>query len=96
MILNDQQKMVLILNTIKGYKKDEDDIGILLVQNVAKKLSDIIDSPITTEDIYYEIEECFNFYNDFVKDKKVDLPLVNDKMNDLVVFYLNTIVKEMK
>ena len=96
MILNDQQKMVLILNTIKGYKRDEDDIGILLVQNVSKKLSDIIDSPITTEDIYYEIKECFDFYNDFVKDKKVDLPLVNDKMNDLVVFYLNTIVKEMK
>lgn len=96
MILDDQQRMVLILNTIKEYKKDEDDIGILLVQNVSKKLSDIIKSPITTEDIFQEIEESFDFYNDFIRDKGVDLPLIQEEMKDVVVYYLNTIIKEME
>ena len=96
MILTDQQRMVLILNTIKQYNKDEDDIGILLVQNVSKMLSDIIDTPITTEDIFYEIEESFDFYNDFIKDKNVDLPLIKEEMKDVVVYYLNTIIKEMR
>lgn len=96
MILTDQQRMVLILNTIKQYNKDENDIGILLVQNVSKMLSDIIDTPITTEDIFYEIEESFDFYNDFIKDKNVDLPLIKEEMKDVVVYYLNTIIKEMR
>lgn len=96
MILTDQQRMVLILNTIKQYNKDENDIGILLVQNVSKMLSNIIDAPITTEDIFYEIEESFDFYNDFIKDKNVDLPLIKEEMKDVVVYYLNTIIKEMR
>ena len=96
MILTDQQRMVLILNTIKQYNKDEDDIGILLVQNVSKMLSNIIDAPITTEDIFYEIEESFDFYNDFIKDKNVDLPLIKEEMKDVVVYYLNIIIKEMR
>ena len=96
MILTDQQRMVLILNTIKQYNKDENDIGILLVQNVSKMLSNIIDAPITTEDIFYEIEESFDFYNDFIKDKNVDLPLIEEEMKDVVVYYLNTIIKEMR
>ena len=96
MILTDQQRMVLILNTIKQYNKDEDDIGILLVQNVSKMLSNIIDAPITTEDIFYEIEESFDFYNDFIKDKNADLPLIKEEMKDVVVYYLNIIIKEMR
>ena len=96
MILTDQQRMVLILNTIKQYNKDENDIGILLVQNISKILSNIIDAPITTEDIFHEIEESFDFYNDFIKDKNVDLPLIKEEMKDVVVYYLNTITKEMR
>lgn len=94
MLLTPNEHLTIILSSIRDYQPGENDIPILIVQKISKQLIDSVDNQITTQDIYDEVEECFNFYNDFIENKNVDLEKIDDGFYELVKTYLNMIVEE--
>lgn len=94
MLLTPNEHLTIILSSIRDYQPGENDIPILIVQKISKQLIESVDNQITTQDIYDEVEECFNFYNDFIEDKNVDLQKIDDGFYELVKTYLNMIVEE--
>lgn len=94
MLLTPNEHLTIILSSIRDYQPGENDIPILIVQKISKQLIESVDNQITTQDIYDEVEECFNFYNDFIENKNVDLEKIDDGFYELVKTYLNMIVEE--
>lgn len=94
MLLSDEEHFAIILSAIRDYTPGESDIAILIVEKVSTQLSSLVDKQFSTQDIYNEVAECFDFYNDFVKEKKLDLKQIDDGLYELVIEYLNMIVEE--
>lgn len=94
MLLTPNEHLTIILSAIRDYQPGENDIPILIVEKISKQLIKSVDNQITTQDIYDEVEECFNFYNDFIENKNVDLQKIDDGFYELVKTYLNMIVEE--
>lgn len=94
MLLLDEEHLTIILSAIRDYTLGENDIAILIVQKVSNQLSTLVNEQFSTQDIYDEVVECFDFYNDFVNEKNIDLKTIDDGMYELVLQYLNMIVEE--
>lgn len=94
MLLTDEEHFTIILSAIRDYQPGENDIAILIVEKVSKQIINSVDKEFSTQDIYDEVEECFNFYNDFVQEKNMNLKTIDDGFFELVKEYLNIIVKE--
>lgn len=94
MLLSDEEHFAIILSAIRDYTPGENDIAILIVEKVSTQLSSLVDKQFSTQDIYNEVAECFDFYNDFVREKKLDLKQIDDGLYELVMQYLNIIVEE--
>lgn len=94
MLLSDEEHFAIILSAIRDYIPGENDIAILIVEKVSTQLSSLVDKQFSTQDIYNEVAECFDFYNDFIKEKKLDLKQIEDGLYELVMQYLNIIVEE--
>lgn len=94
MLLSDEEHFTIILSAIRDYTPGENDIGILIVEKVSTQLRTLVDKQFSTQDIYDEVAECFDFYNDFVKEKQIDLKIIEEGMYELVMEYLNLIVEE--
>ena len=94
MLLSDEEHFAIILSAIRDYTPGENDIAILIVEKVSTQLRSLVDKQFSTQDIYDEVAECFDFYNDFVKEKKLDLKQIDDGLYELVIEYLNMIVEE--
>ena len=78
MLLSDEEHFTIILSAIRDYTPGETDIAILIVEKVSNQLSGLVHQQFSTQDIYDEVVECFDFYNDFIKEKKIDLKLIDD------------------
>ena len=94
MLLSDNERLVIILSAIRDYIPGENDIAILIVEKVSKQIIDSVDTQFTTQDIYDEVEECYNYYNDFIREKQIDLKIIEEGYYELVKSYLNIIVEE--
>ena len=94
MLLSDEEHFTIILSAIRDYTPGETDIAILIVEKVSNQLSGLVNQQFSTQDIYDEVVECFDFYNDFIKEKKIDLKPIDDDIYELVLVYLNMIVEE--
>ena len=94
MLLSDEEHFAIILSAIRDYTPGESDIAILIVEKVSTQLRSLVDKQFSTQDIYDEVAECFDFYNDFVREKKLDLKQIDDGLYELVIEYLNMIVEE--
>ena len=91
MLLSDEEHFAIILSAIRDYKTGENDISIL---KVVAQIIDCVNSQFTTQDIFDEIIEVFNFYNDFITQKKIEMQLIPDEMGELVEVYINEVIKE--
>jgi len=96
MLLSDEKQFDILLSTIYDYQEGVNDIPILMVQKICQQLIQSIDKPTDTQEIYDTVVDCFDFYNDFIKEKNVDLQPIEDGFYDLVELYINDIIKEMK
>ena len=88
------EHFAIILSAIRDYKTGENDISILIVEKVVAQIIDCVNSQFTTQDIFDEIIEVFNFYNDFITQKKIKMQLIPDEMGELVEVYINEVIKE--
>ena len=94
MLLSDEEDFAIILSAIRDYKTGENDISILIVEKVVAQIIDCVNSQFTTQDIFDEIIEVFNFYNDFITQKKIKMQLIPDEMGELVEVYINEVIEE--
>ena len=94
MLLSDEEHFTIILSTIRDYEEGVTDIAILIVEKVVAQIITCVDNQFTTQDILDEIEEIFNFYNDFIKEKKINMKTIPDEMVDLVSIYINEVIQE--
>jgi hypothetical protein len=100
MLLNDEERFAIILASIRDYKEGENDIPILIVQQLTnqlnKKLINSIDNQIDTQEILDETLETYDFYNEFIEEKNINLKTIESQWYDLVELYLNEIVEGIK
>lgn len=94
MLLSDEEHFTIILSAIRDYEEGVTDIGILLVEKIVAQIIACVDTQFTTQDILDEVEEVFNFYNDFITEKKIQMKTIPSEMVDLVEVYINEVVKE--
>ena len=94
MLLSDEEHFAIILSAIRDYQEGVNDIPILIVEKVSAQIINCVKDSFSTQDIYDEIEECFNFFNDFIKEKDINLKPIDSGFFDLVVAYLNTVIEE--
>lgn len=95
-LLSDEEKFSIVLASIRDYNEGENDIPILIVEKISKQLIDSINNQIDTQDILDEVIECYNFYNDFIEQKNINLKTIPEEWYDLVELYLNQVIKEVK
>lgn len=95
MILTQNDKFIIILSAIRNYRKNQD-IFTLIVEETCRTIPKHVNELITTQDIYDVIVDCFDMYNDYIIEKKVDLPSIPDGAYDLVLVYLNDLVEELR
>ncbi len=93
MLLDDNERLALIINAIRNYHEGENDIGVLIVYEVTQSILSIVTQKFDTQDLYDEISECFTLYNTFIDAKDIDLPMIEDKMFTQVVDIINEIVE---
>lgn len=93
MLLSDEQRFLIVLSAIRDYKAGENDISILIVEKVTSEISSSVDKQITTQNIFDDIVETFSYYNDFIKEKDVDLKSIPDEMTELVEYYMNEVIE---
>lgn len=96
MLLSDEQHFLIILYAIRHYDEKTDNIGILLFESVINEIITSVDTHMTTQDVFNEVIELYNFYNDFVKEKKIDLPLVNDETIDIIESCMNEVIRNVQ
>lgn len=96
MLLSDEEHFTIILSAIRDYESGVNDIGILIVEKVVAQIIACVNTQFTTQDILDEIIEIFDFYNDFITEKKIDMKTIPDEMKDLVEVYINEVIKNVK
>jgi hypothetical protein len=96
MLLSDEQRFLIVLSSIRDYKAGENDLGILIVEKVTNEILNCVDNQITTQEIFDDIIETFNYYNDFVKEKNIDLKPIPEEMGILVEYYMNEVVNNVR
>lgn len=95
-LLSDEEKFSIVLASIRDYNEGENDIPILIVEKISKQLIDSINNQIDTQDILDEVIECYNFYNDFIEQKNVNLKIIPPEWYELSEIYMNQVVEEVK
>ncbi len=95
MLLTDEDHFGIIMMAIRDYIPGETDVAILIVEKVSNQIIESVDRQFTTQDIYDEVVECFDFYNDFVTEKNIDLKKIDENMYEFVRIQLNSVVEEI-
>lgn len=95
MILSDEEHFTIVLSAVRDYQEGKNDIPILIVEKVTNQIKESLDKQIDTQDIYDEIVEVFDYYNDFIDKKGVDLKKIQDDFYEVTKEYLNQIVEEI-
>lgn len=94
-LLSDEERFGIVLASIRDYNEGENDIPILIVEKLTKQLIDSINHQIDTQDILDETIECYNFYNDFIEQKNINLKTIPEEWYELSEIYMNQAVEEV-
>ena len=98
-ILSISEETDIVFKGIRGYKSEENSIFNLLSTNIYMGIMNKLnkdDIHISTQDIYDTFSECFDHYNAFVKQKDMDLPILEQEHYDMLVSIINDIVNEIE
>ena len=95
MLLSDEEHFVIVLSAIRDYEVGTNDIGILIVEKVINQIINTVTVDFDTQQVFDEIVEVFDYYNDFIKEKNIDMKIIPDEMIDLLEFYINEVVENV-
>lgn len=91
MLISDAERSNIIFKSIQEYKPGENDFSILISVKIIAAIIKNKDQfgQIDAQDIYKEIEDTFDFFNDFIKERKIDLPEIPEDHKELVKEMMN-------
>jgi len=93
MVLDENDMYNIIFHTIQ--QKPGEKTAMVLMRNVfnmiVKKNQGIID----TQEICDDVLNCFDYYNDFVNEKNLIVPIIGETYYNMVVVVINALVGEM-
>ena len=98
-ILSISEETNIVFKAIRGYKPKQNSIFNLLSTNIYMGIMDKLNKDnihINTQDIYDTFSECFDHYNAFIKQKDMDLPILEQEHYDMLVSIINNIVNEVE
>lgn len=93
MVLTENDMYNIIFQTIQ--QKPKDKTAMVLMRNacdmIVKKNKGLID----TQEICDDMLNCFDYYNDFIKEKNMNLPVIGETYYNMVVVVLNALIGEI-
>lgn len=85
----------IVFETIKENPGDE--TAITIMQKCCDKIVEKNNGRnIDTQEICDDVCNTMDYYNDFVKEKKLTLPIIGNHYYNMVVIVLNAIIGEIK
>ena len=96
-MLNDNDYFKMVLEVLKD-NSTSSEVSKNLCFKVFTRISEKIGGEriIDTQEICDDVLACFNYYNDFVGSKNIDVALIEEKDYDIVVEGINFAVEVMK
>ena len=93
MVLNENDMYNIIFKTIQ--QKPGELTAMTLMRNACQAITDKVEGGIDTQEICDDVLNCFDYYNDFIKEKKMNLPIVGETYYNMVVVVINALVGEI-
>lgn len=94
MLLSDEEHFTIVLSAIRDCDSDTD-VSVLIVEKVVAQIINCVNTQFTAQDILDEIVEIFDFYNTFIKAKKIDIKPIPDDMKDLIEKCINEVIDDV-
>ena len=91
MLINDAERSNIVFQAIKEYKEGENDFSILISVKVMAAINKNKNQfgKIDAQDIFEEIEDTFDFFNDFIEKRKINLPKIPSEHYTLLEYKIN-------
>lgn len=93
MVLNENDMYNIIFKTIQ--QKPGELTAMTLMRNACQAITDKVEGNIDTQEICDDVLNCFDYYNDFIKEKNMNLPVVGETYYNMVVVVINALVGEI-
>ena len=93
MVLNENDMYNIIFKTIQ--QKPGEHTATTLMRNTCQAITDKVEGGIDTQEICDDVLNCFDYYNDFIKEKKLNLPIMGETYYNMVVVVLNALIGEI-
>ncbi len=95
LLLTDTEMANIIFLVIQQHKNNENKIVTNIVKFALEKINQKTENIKDMQSVCDTLMECFDLYNAFVKEKRMDLPLIRENSYDMVVMLLNNVIGEM-
>lgn len=93
MVLNEDDMYNIIFKTIQ--QKPGEKTAMILMRNTFNMIVKKNQGMIDTQEICDDVLNCFDYYNNFIKEKKMNLPIIGETYYNMVVITINALVGEM-
>lgn len=97
MVLNEDDMFQIVFDTIR--EKPGEKTAITLMKNVCEKIKEkgslIDDTNQICDNVCDDVINCMTYYNDFINEKKMNLPVIGETYFSMVKIILEAINGEM-
>ena len=93
MVLTKNDMRNIVFATIN--EKPGEQTAMTLMRKCCGKIAEKAIGPIDTQEICDDVLECMDYYNDFVNEKNMNLPIIGENYYNLVVVVLNALMGEI-
>lgn len=93
MVLTEDDIFNIVFYTIQ--QKPGEKTATTLMRNVCQGIVDKNKGMIDTQEILDDVINCFNYYNDFVEEKKMNLPIIGETYYSMAEITLNAAIGEI-
>lgn len=96
-LLTDIEKSNIIFKSINEYKPGQNDLFVIIPVFVMERIQEkhMQLENFDSNDIYDEIEDCFNFLNSFIKERNMDLPKITSEQYEATKCLINEGIYEL-
>ena len=93
MVLNENDFYNIIFQTIQ--QKPGEKTAMVLMRNTCDMIVKKNQGEIDTQEICDDVLKCMDYYNDFINEKKMNLPIIGETYYNMVVVVLNALIGEI-
>lgn len=93
MVLTENDMYNIIFQTIQ--QRPGENTATTLMRNTCNAIVEKNSGLIDTQEICDDVLNCFDYYNDFIKEKNMNLPIIGETYYNMVVVVLNALIGEI-